>query len=57
MNLYLALVVSGIYQGVGNDASKALINFGFCFTVAIAFMYNPMMPVLLTSNITSNRNQ
>lgn len=49
MNLYLALIVGGLYQGVGNDASKALFNFGFCFTVAIAFMYNPMMPVLLTS--------
>lgn len=48
MNLFLAATVSGLYQGVGNDATKALFNFGFCFTVAIAFMYNPLMPVLLT---------
>lgn len=48
MNLFLAIVVSGMYQGVGNDASKAIFNFGFCYTVAIAFLYNPLMPVLLT---------
>lgn len=47
MTVFLGLVVGGIYQGVGNDASKALFNFGFCFTVTIAFMYNPLMPVLL----------
>lgn len=47
MTFFLGLVVGGIYQGIGNDASKALFNFGFCFTVTIAFMYNPLMPVLL----------
>lgn len=47
MTFFLGLVVGGIYQGVGNDATKALFNFGFCFTVTIAFMYIPMMPVLL----------
>lgn len=34
-------------SGIGNDATKALFNFGFCFTVTIAFMYIPLMPVLL----------
>lgn len=48
MNLFLALVVSGLYFDVGNDASKATCNFGLCFTIVIAMMYNPMMPVLLT---------
>lgn len=43
----LGLIVGGIYQGIGNDATKALFNFGFCFTVTIAFMYIPLMPVLL----------
>lgn len=52
MNIFLAVTVSGLYQGVGNDATKALFNFGFCFTVAIAFMYNPLMPVLLTCKYT-----
>lgn len=52
MTLFLGLVVGGIYQGVGNDASKALFNFGFCFTVTIAFMYNPLMPVLLQCKLT-----
>lgn len=47
MTLFLGVIVGSIYQGIGNDASKALFNFGFCFTVAIAFMYNPLMPVLL----------
>lgn len=51
MNLFLAATVSGLYQGVGNDATKALFNFGFCFTVAFAFLYNPLMPVLLTCKI------
>lgn len=52
MNLFLAATVSGLYQGVGNDATKALFNFGFCFTVAFAFLYNPLMPVLLTCKYT-----
>lgn len=47
MTFFLGLVVGGIYQGIGNDATKALFNFGFCFTVTIAFMYIPLMPVLL----------
>lgn len=47
MTLCMALLVGCLYQGCGNDATKALFNFGFCFTVTIAFMYNPLMPVLL----------
>lgn len=47
MIFFLGLIVGGIYQGIGNDATKALFNFGFCFTVTIAFMYIPLMPVLL----------
>lgn len=44
---FIALVVGGLYQGIGNDSSKALFNFGYCFTLIITFMYNPLMPVLL----------
>lgn len=55
MTLFLGLVVGGIYQGIGNDASKALFNFGFCFTVTIAFMYNPLMPVLLQCKNTISK--
>ncbi|ALC39759.1 CG4822 [Drosophila busckii] len=47
MNIILALIVGGIYQGVGRQASKALFNFGFIFTIVIAYLYLPMMPVLL----------
>lgn len=47
LTLCMSLLVGCLYQGCGNDATKALFNFGFCFTVTIAFMYNPLMPVLL----------
>lgn len=43
----LGVIVGGIYDGVGNDATKALFNFGFAFTIVIAYLYLPMMPVLL----------
>uniref|UniRef100_T1PBK3 ABC-2 type transporter n=1 Tax=Musca domestica TaxID=7370 RepID=T1PBK3_MUSDO len=46
MNIILGLIVGGIYVGVGNDASKALFNFGFAFTIVIAYLYLPLMPVL-----------
>ncbi|SPP79198.1 ATP-binding cassette sub-family G member 4 isoform X1 [Drosophila guanche] len=47
MNIVLALIVGGLYVGVGRLASKALFNFGFMFTIVIAYLYLPMMPVLL----------
>ncbi|KAH8284489.1 hypothetical protein KR044_010297 [Drosophila immigrans] len=47
MNIFLALIVGGLYMGVGCQASKALFNFGFMFTIVIAYLYLPMMPVLL----------
>lgn len=47
MTLILGLLVGGLYQGVGTDATKALFNFGFTFTITIAYLYKPMMPVLL----------
>lgn len=46
MNIILGLIVGGIYIGVGNDATKALFNFGFSFTIVIAYLYLPLMPVL-----------
>lgn len=47
MNICLGLLVGGIFLGVGNDASKALFNFGFVFTIVIGYLYLPLMPVLL----------
>lgn len=47
MHIILGLVVGGIYWQIGNDGSKQLFNFGFCFTIIIAFLYIPMMPILL----------
>lgn len=47
MTITLGLIVGGLYEGVGNDATKALFNFGFAFGITIAYLYKPMMPVLL----------
>uniref|UniRef100_A0A1B0B5U9 ABC transporter domain-containing protein n=1 Tax=Glossina palpalis gambiensis TaxID=67801 RepID=A0A1B0B5U9_9MUSC len=43
----MSLLVGAMYTGVGNDATKALFNFGFAFTIIIAYLYMPMMPILL----------
>lgn len=51
MNICLGLLVGGIYFGVGNDATKALFNFGFAFTIVIGYLYLPLMPVLLQCKI------
>lgn len=47
MHILLGLLVGTMFYNMGNDASKTLFNFGFCFTVIIAFMYIPLMPILL----------
>lgn len=54
MTILLALVVGGIYDGVGNDATKALFNFGFAITIMIAYLYMPMMPILLQCEYDKN---
>lgn len=47
MHIFLGLLVGTMFYNMGNDGSKTLYNFGFCFTVIIAFMYIPLMPILL----------
>uniref|UniRef100_A0A1B0CSM0 Putative pleiotropic drug resistance pdr1-15 abc superfamily protein n=1 Tax=Lutzomyia longipalpis TaxID=7200 RepID=A0A1B0CSM0_LUTLO len=47
LHIFLGFVIGGLFYNMGNDASKTLYNFGFCFTIIIAFMYIPMMPILL----------
>ena len=47
MHIFLGLVIGGLFWQMGNDATKTLFNFGFCFTIIITFMYIPMLPVLL----------
>ena len=47
MHIFLGFVIGGLFYQMGNDASKTLFNFGFCFTIIIAFLYIPMLPVLL----------
>jgi hypothetical protein len=51
MHIFLGFVIGGLFWQMGNDATKTLFNFGFCFTIIIAFMYIPMMPVLLECEI------
>ena len=52
MHIFLGIVIGGLFFQMGNDATKTVFNFGFCFTIIIAFMYIPMMPVLLECKIT-----
>lgn len=47
MHVFLGFLLGSTFYQIGNDASQTLYNFGFCFTVLIAFMYIPLMPVLL----------
>lgn len=47
MHIFLGFVIGALFYRMGNDATKTLFNFGFCFTVIIAFLYIPMMPVLI----------
>lgn len=47
MHIFLGFIIGGMYWQIGNDGSRALFNFGFCFTIIIAFLYIPMMPILL----------
>ncbi|XP_018319873.1 ATP-binding cassette sub-family G member 1 [Agrilus planipennis] len=45
--IVIGLLVGNFYLQMGNDGSKTIFNFGFCFTCIIFFLYIPMMPVLL----------
>jgi len=45
--IFLGIVIGLLFLNMGNDGSKALFNFGFCFGCVIVFLYLPMVPVLL----------
>lgn len=47
LHIFLGIVIGGLFFNMGNDGSKALFNFGFCFACVIVFLYIPMLPVLL----------
>lgn len=47
MHFFVALIIGMLFYKMGNDGSKTIFNFGFCFTCIIVFMYIPMLPVLL----------
>lgn len=45
--IFVGIMIGVLFLGMGNDGSKTLFNFGFCFTCIIVFMYCPLLPVLL----------
>ncbi|XP_043269559.1 ATP-binding cassette sub-family G member 1-like [Venturia canescens] len=47
LHVFLGFIIGGLFLDIGNDGSKTLFNFGFCFTCLIVFLYVPMLPVLL----------
>ncbi|XP_031780550.1 ATP-binding cassette sub-family G member 1 isoform X2 [Nasonia vitripennis] len=47
LHVFLGFIIGGLFLDIGNDGSKTLFNFGFCFTCLIVFLYIPMLPVLL----------
>ncbi|KAL7305558.1 hypothetical protein TKK_0002292 [Trichogramma kaykai] len=47
LHIFLGFIIGGLFLDIGNDGSKTLFNFGFCFTCIIVFLYIPMLPVLL----------
>ncbi|XP_043264536.1 ATP-binding cassette sub-family G member 1-like [Colletes gigas] len=47
LHVFLGFIIGGLFLNVGNDGSKTLFNFGFCFACLILFLYVPMLPVLL----------
>ncbi|KAG5307701.1 ABCG1 protein, partial [Acromyrmex insinuator] len=47
LHIFLGIMIGGMFFNMGNDGTKALFNFGFCFACLIFFLYIPMLPVLL----------
>ncbi|CAH0387257.1 unnamed protein product [Bemisia tabaci] len=47
MFVFVSLIIGGMFFQMGNDGSKTIFNFGFCFVTIIVFLYIPMLPVLL----------
>uniref|UniRef100_A0A1B6G7Z6 ABC transporter domain-containing protein n=1 Tax=Cuerna arida TaxID=1464854 RepID=A0A1B6G7Z6_9HEMI len=47
MHVFVGLIIGGLFFQMGNDGSKTIFNFGFCFVTMIIFMYIPMLPALL----------
>lgn len=43
----LGVILGSFYLNMGQDGSMTIFNFGFCYTCVIAFLYLPLMPVLL----------
>ncbi|XP_049868019.1 ATP-binding cassette sub-family G member 1-like [Pectinophora gossypiella] len=47
LHLFLGIIVAALFADMGQDASKTIFNFGFCYACIIAMLYTTMMPILL----------
>lgn len=47
IHVIVGLIVGSLFYKFGNDASKTIFNFGFCFITLIVFLYIPMLPAIL----------
>ncbi|XP_046827923.1 ATP-binding cassette sub-family G member 1-like isoform X2 [Vespa crabro] len=47
LHIFTGIINGLIFLNIGNDGSKTLFNFGFCFICLIVFLYIPMLPILL----------
>ncbi|XP_014274727.1 ATP-binding cassette subfamily G member 4 isoform X1 [Halyomorpha halys] len=47
IHLGVGLLIGALFFKYGNDASKTIFNFGFCFMSLILFMYVPMLPAIV----------
>ncbi|CAG9785417.1 unnamed protein product, partial [Diatraea saccharalis] len=47
LHMFLGFIIGTLFYRMGNDASKTIFNFGFCYACIIAMLYIPMMPILL----------
>ena len=45
--IFLGFVVGSLFLNIGNDGSKTLSNFTFCFACLIILLYVPMSPILM----------
>lgn len=48
LHIFLGTIIGSLFLNMGNDGSKTLFNFGFCFACLIYFLYTPMLPILLS---------
>ncbi|XP_067210700.1 ATP-binding cassette sub-family G member 1 isoform X2 [Linepithema humile] len=48
LHIFLGIVIGSLFMNIGNDGSRSLFNFGFCFACLMVFLFIPMLPILLS---------